>query len=157
MTEETINFERVVRGQIEWQTASVFAGNDYRPIVATMLPCGGLPDTSVATRPRPRSRHRGRQCVTWARGSTGRSSSEAGRGTREQPVLQERIGSASDTLADWGVIGGWNGYTSAVRRRVNGVHLPARLRAGEELVDNLLATYKDLPEEIRANLPLRRT
>ena len=51
----------------------------------------------------------------------------------------------------------WGGFTNAVRRRTNELFFRVRLWGREELVDNLFATYDRLPEDIRAELPLRRT
>ena len=40
---------------------------------------------------------------------------------------------------------------------VNDLFFRVRLWDRQELIDNLLATYSELPEEITAELPLRRT
>ena len=82
---------------------------------------------------------------------------KSGNVTVDQPTLQALIGSVQDTQADHGLIVSWNGYTGAVRRRVNDLFFRVRLWGREELVDNLLVTYSDLPEDITAELPLRRT
>jgi restriction system protein len=75
----------------------------------------------------------------------------------DQPVLQALIGSIQDTHADHGLIVSWGGFTSAVRQRTNELFFRVRLWGREELLDNLLASYEQLPEDIRAELPLKRT
>ena len=75
----------------------------------------------------------------------------------DQPTLQGLIGSTQDTQSDHGLIVSWGGYTNAVRRRINELYFRVRLWGRDELVDNLLAHYDRLPEDIRAELPLKRT
>ena len=75
----------------------------------------------------------------------------------DQPTLQGLIGSIQDTHADHGLIVSWGGYTNAVRRRANELYFRVRLWGRAELVANLFRAYDRLPEDIRAELPLRRT
>jgi predicted Mrr-cat superfamily restriction endonuclease len=65
-------------------------------------------------------------------------------------------GNMTNTHADHGLIVSWGGFTSAVRRRTNELFFRVRLWGREELLDNLLASYERLPEDIRAELPLKR-
>ena len=156
-TEEAVNLEQVARDQIERRIASGFAGHDFTHLVAAILRAQGY-----RTRVSPPGPDQGVDIVAGS-GPLGLESPrvvvqvKSGSVTVDQPVLQGLIGSVSDTQADFGLIVSWSGYTSAVRRRVNELYFRVRLWGREELVDNLLATYNDLPEEIRAELPLRRT
>lgn len=74
----------------------------------------------------------------------------------DQPDLQALIGSVQDTHADHGLIVSWGGFTPPVRRRLNELYFRVRLWRREDLIDNLFAVYERLPEDVRAELPLRR-
>ena len=75
----------------------------------------------------------------------------------DQPTLQGLIGSIQDAHADHGLIVSWSGFKSTVRSRLNELFFRVRLWGRDELLDNLFSTYDRLPEDIRAELPLRRT
>ena len=75
----------------------------------------------------------------------------------DQPTLQGLIGSIQDTHADHGLIVSWAGLQPPVRRRVNELYFRVRLWDRKDLVDALFATYERLPEDIRADVPLRRS
>ena len=84
-------------------------------------------------------------------------SSGCGTITVQHPDLQGLIGSVQDTQADYGLLVSWNGFTPPVRKRLNELYFRVRFWGRQELVDNLFSIYEDLPEAIRAELPLRRT
>ena len=156
-TEETVNLDRIARDQIERRIASVFVGHDFTHLVAAVLRAQGY-----RTRVSPPGPDQGVDIVAGS-GLLGLESPrivvqvKSGSTTVDQPILQSLIGSVHDTQADFGLIVSWNGYTTAVRRRLNELFFRVRLWGREELMDNLLATYTELPEEIRAEIPLRRT
>ena len=151
-----VNLDQIARDQIEKRIASVFTGHDFTQLVAAILRAQGY-----RTRVSPPGADQGVDIVAGS-GPLGLESPrivvqvKSGNVTVDQPTLQGLIGSVQDTQADHGLVVSWNGYTSAVRRRVNELFFRVRLWGREELVDNLLATYGDLPEDITAELPLRR-
>ena len=151
-----VNLDQIARDQIEKRIASVFTGHGFTQLVAAILRAQGY-----RTRVSPPGADQGVDIVAGS-GPLGLESPrivvqvKSGNVTVDQPTLQGLIGSVQDTQADHGLIVSWNGYTSAVRRRVNELFFRVRLWGREELVDNLLATYGDLPEDITAELPLRR-
>lgn len=156
-SDQLVNLDQIARDQIEKRIASVFSGHDFTELVAAILRAQGY-----RTRVSPPGADQGVDIVA-GNGPLGLESPrivvqvKSGNFTVDQPTLQGLIGSVQDTQADHGLIVSWNGYTKAVRRRVNDLFFRVRLWGRQELMDNLLATYNELPEEITAELPLRRT
>lgn len=155
--DQPINLEQLARDQIERRIASVFSGHDFTRLVAAILAAQGY-----QTRVSPPGADAGVDIVA-GNGPLGLDGPrvvaqvKSGNVTVDQPTLQGLIGSIQDTHADHGLVVSWGGFTSAVRRRTNELFFRVRLWGREELVDNLLAVYDRLPEDIRAELPLRRT
>lgn len=155
--DQPINLEQLARDQIERRIASVFTGHDFTRLVAAILAGQGY-----QTRVSPPGADAGVDIVA-GNGPLGLDGPrvvaqvKSGNVTVDQPTLQGLIGSIQDTHADHGLIVSWGGFTSAVRRRTNELFFRVRLWGREELMDNLLAVYDRLPEDIRAELPLRRT
>ncbi|QGX99734.1 restriction endonuclease [Roseovarius faecimaris] len=156
-SDQPIDLTQIARDQIEKRIASSFAGHDFTTLVAAILRAQGY-----QTRVSPPGADNGVDIVAGS-GPLGLESPrvvvqvKSGSQTVDQPTLQGLIGSTQDTQADHGLIVSWGGYTSAVRRRVNELYFRVRLWGRDELVDNLLANYERLPEDIRAELPLKRT
>lgn len=155
--DQPVNLELLARDQIERRIASVFTGHDFTRLVAAILSAQGY-----RTRVSPPGADAGVDIVA-GNGPLGLDGPrivaqvKSGSVTVDQPTLQGLIGSIQDTHADHGLIVSWGGFTSAVRRRTNELFFRVRLWGREELVDSLLAVYDRLPEDIRAELPLRRT
>ncbi|MBX5221269.1 restriction endonuclease [Rhizobium sp. NLR8a] len=155
--DQPINLEQLARDQIQRRIASVFTGHEFTRLVAAILSAQGY-----QTRVSPPGADAGVDIVA-GNGPLGLDGPrvvaqvKSGSVTVDQPTLQGLIGSIQDTHADHGLIVSWGGFTSAVRRRTNELFFRVRLWGREELVDNLLAVYDRLPEDIRAELPLRRT
>ena len=154
--DQPVNLEEAARDQIVRRIASVFTGHDFTRLVAAILTAQGY-----KTRISPPGADAGIDIVA-GNGSLGLDAPrvvvqvKSGKIVVDQPTLQALIGSIQDTHADHGLIVSWGGYTSAVQRRVNELFFRVRLWGREELIDNLLTTYDRLPEDIRAELPLRR-
>ncbi len=62
-----------------------------------------------------------------------------------------------DAQADQGLLVSWSGFKPTVRKRTNELFFRVRFWGRDEIIDALLSVYDRLPEEIRAELPLRRT
>ena len=156
-SDQLVNLDQIARDQIEKRIASVFSGHSFTELVAAILRAQGY-----RTRVSPPGADQGVDIVAGS-GPLGLESPrivvqvKSGNFTVDQPTLQGLIGSVQDTQADHGLIVSWNGYTKAVWRRVNDLFFRVRLWGRQELMDNLLAAYSELPEEITAELPLRRT
>lgn len=154
--EAPVNLHDLARDQIERQIASEFSGHDLTRLVAAVLEAQGY-----RTRVSPPGKDRGVDIVAGS-GRLGLESPrvtvqvKSGKQIVDQPVLQALIGSVQDTQADHGLIVSWGGFTKDVESRRNELFFRVRLWSRQELVENLLAVYDDLPEEISTKLPLQR-
>lgn len=155
-SDQPIDLEQIARDQIERRVASVFTGHDFTRLVAAVLNAQGY-----RTRVTPPGADNGVDIVAGS-GPLGLESPrlvvqvKSGSIVLDQPGLQALIGNVQDTHADYGLIVSWGGFTTPVRRRLNELYFRVRLWGREELMDNLLDVYDRLPEDIRAELPLRR-
>lgn len=156
-SDQPVNMAEIARDQIERRIASVFTGHDFTRLVAAILTAQGY-QAHVS----PPGADAGVDIVA-GNGPLGLDSPrvvaqvKSGTVVVDQPTLQGLIGCIQDTHADHGLVVSWGGFTSAVRRRTNELYFRVRLWGREELLDNLLASYERLPEDIRAELPLKRT
>ncbi len=152
-----VDLDQIARDQIEKRIASIFTGHELTALVAAILRAQGM-----KVRVSPPGADAGIDLVAGC-GPLGLESprivAQVKSGTMiiQQPDLQGLIGSVQDTQADYGLLVSWNGFTSPVRKRLNELYFRVRFWGRQELVDNLFSVYEDLPEEIRAELPLRRT
>lgn len=151
------DLDQIARDQIEKRIASVFTGHDLTTLVAAILQAQGM-----KVRVSPPGADGGIDLVAGS-GPLGLESPrivaqvKSGTITVQHPDLQALIGSVQDTHADFGLIVSWNGFTPPVRKRLNELYFRVRFWGRQELVDNLFSVYEDLPEAIRAELPLKRT
>ena len=155
-SEAPVNLFDLARDQIEQRIAAKFAGHDFTNLIAAVLKAQGY-----RTRVSPPGKDRGVDIVAGSGGlglEGPRITVQVKSGAQMvgQPVLQALIGSVQDTQADYGLIVSWGGFTPDVERRRNELFFRVRLWGRQELVDNLLAVYDNLPEEICADLPLQR-
>lgn len=74
----------------------------------------------------------------------------------DQPTLQGLIGCVADTHAEHGLLVSWSGFKSSVRQRVNELYFRVRLWDRQDILTALFTVYERLPDEVRAELPLRR-
>lgn len=146
----------LARDQIEKRIASQFAGHAFTHLIAAILRTQGY-RTEVS----PAGADRGVDILA-GQGALGMSGPKlvvqvkSGDIVVDQPTLQGLIGSIADVHADHGLLVSWSGFTQPVRRRVNELYFRVRLWDRKDIVDALLASYDQLPEAIRADLPLRR-
>lgn len=142
------------RDQIEKYISSHFAGHDLTRLIAAILRAQGyLVNVS------PPGPDRGIDIVA-GRGPLGfdppRVVVQVKTGAADQPTLQALIGSVQDTHADHGLLVSWKGFTSAVETRTNDLYFRIRFWGRAEIIEALLQVYDRLPEELRAELPLRQ-
>lgn len=156
-TDQPIDLEQLARDQIERRIASVFTGHDFTRLVAAILSAHGY-----QTRVSPPGADGGADIVAGS-GPLGMASPsvvvqvKSGNVMVDDPTLQSLRGNIAELKADHGLMVGWAGFKSSVRTRANMRSLQIRFWGRSELIDNLLAVYDRLPEDIRAELPLRRT
>jgi restriction system protein len=152
----TVNLADIARDQIEQQIAARFVGHRFTILIAEILRAQGY-RTEVS----PEGPDRGIDIVA-GQGALGFDGPQlvvqvkSGGIVTDQPTLQALIGSVSDAQAKHGLLVSWSGFTTPVRRRVNELYFRVRLWGRKEIVDALLSVYDQLPEDIRAELPLRR-
>ncbi len=155
--DQAINLEQIARDQIERRISSVFTGHDLTTLIAAILTAQGY-ETNVS----PPGPDAGIDIVA-GRGPLGFEQPrlvvqvKSGDINVDHPTLQSLIGCVQDTHADHGLLVSWSGFKPTVRKRTNELFFRVRLWGREEIISALLSVYDKLPEEIRAELPLRRT
>ena len=71
-------------------------------------------------------------------------------------VLRSLQGTMGAFQADQGLLVSWSGFTGALQREARQSFFTVRLWNANELVDAVFRNYSRLPEQIRAEIPLRR-
>jgi restriction system protein len=156
-TDAAINLEELARDQIERRISSVFVGHDFTRLIEAILRAQGY--VTHLSPPGPDS---GIDIVA-GRGALGFEAPrlvvqvKSGDVSADQPTLQALIGCVQDTHADQGLLVSWSGFKPTVQKRTNELFFRVRFWGRLEVIDALLSVYDHLPEEIRAELPLRRT
>ncbi len=151
--DQLVDLEQIARDQIEKRLASHYTGHDLTKLVAAILQAQGM-----KVRVSPPGADGGIDIVAGS-GALGLESPrivvqvKSGNYTIQHNDLQSLIGTVQDTQADYALMVSWNGFTAPVRHRQNELYFWGR----EQILDNLFSVYDRLPEEIRADLPLRRT
>ena len=157
LAEPVIDLAALARDQIERKVASTFTGHGFTRLVAAILEARGY-ETHVSS-PGPDAGYD----IVAGRGALGfdapRLVVQVKSGTIEvdHPTLQSLNGCIHDAGADHGLIVSWAGFKSTVRRETNKQYFRVRFWGRDEVIDAMLGVYDDLPEDIRAALPMRRT
>jgi len=71
-------------------------------------------------------------------------------------VLRELQGVMKNFAAEQGLLVSWGGFKDSVHREGRRVFFEIRLWDSDRLIDALLANYEKLPEDMQAELPLKR-
>jgi restriction system protein len=151
-----VDLDVIARDQIERRVASAFAGHDFTRLVGEILKAQGYivnvsppgADNSID--------------IVAGRGALGFEEPrlvvqvKSGNFVADQPTLQALIGAVQDTQADQGLFVCWGGFKRSVEQRRNELFFRIRLWGRAEIIDALFEVYDRLPEEFRAELPLRR-
>lgn len=151
-----IDLAQIARDQIERRIAAVFTGHGFTELIAAILRAQGY-----QVRVSPPGSDRGIDIVA-GQGALGFGGPrlvvqvKSGDIVADQPTLQSLIGCVQDTHAEHGLLVSWSGFKGPVRQRVNELYFRVRLWGREEILDALFSVYEQLPEEIRAELPLRK-
>jgi len=151
-----VDLAQLARDQIERRIAAVFTGHGFTELIAAILRAQGY-----QTRVSPPGTDRGIDIVA-GQGALGFGGPrlvvqvKSGDIVADQPTLQSLIGCVQDAHAEHGLLVSWSGFKAPVRQRVNELYFRVRLWGREEILDALFSVYEQLPEEIRAELPLRR-
>lgn len=144
------------RQQIEQHIEANFAGHRFTELVAAILRAQGY--QAEVTPPGP---DRGIDIVA-GKGALGFEGPrlvvqvKSGSVVADQPMLQGLLGCIQDTRADNGLLVAWSGFTTPVGRRENELYFRVRFWGRDDVLDAIFSVYEQLPEEIRADLPLKR-
>jgi restriction system protein len=76
--------------------------------------------------------------------------------TADVRILRELKGTMDSFKADRGLLVSWGGFTRDLEREARQSYFQVRLWNAKDLVDAIYRTYDRLPEEIQAELPLKR-
>ncbi|MCC0004173.1 MAG: restriction endonuclease [Methylobacteriaceae bacterium] len=154
--DSNVDLVEIARDQIERKIASTFTGHDFTRLVAEILKAQGyLVNVS------PPGADNGIDIVA-GRGALGFDEPrlvvqvKSGTVTVDQPTLQALIGAVQDTHANHGLLVSWGGFKRTVDARRNELFFRIRLWGRKEIIAALFEVYERLPEEFRAELPLRR-
>lgn len=74
----------------------------------------------------------------------------------DRPVLNQLIGAMQSVGADQGLLVSWGGFKQSFKDERVKNFFKVRLWDQNDLIDNLLANYDKLDEDIRAEIPLKR-
>lgn len=154
--DRAVDLADLARDQIERHISAHFSGHAFTQLIAAILRAQGY-----QTRVSAPGADRGIDILA-GQGALGFSAPrlvvqvKSGDIVTDQPTLQSLIGCIADTQADQGLLVSWSGFTAPVRQRANELYFRVRMWGREEILSALFAVYGDLPEEIRAELPLRR-
>jgi restriction system protein len=74
----------------------------------------------------------------------------------DAPTLNQLIGTMQNVHADQGLLVSWGGFKSSLDKEVAVQFFRVRLWDQKRIIDELLANYERLDEDLRAELPLKR-
>jgi restriction system protein len=74
----------------------------------------------------------------------------------DRPTLDQLIGAMQNFGADAGLLVSWSGFRSSVDREVPAQFFRVRLWDQDSLIEELLASYDKLDDELKAELPLKK-
>lgn len=77
-------------------------------------------------------------------------------GQVSDPVVRDLLGTMQHVGAEQGLLVAWDGVSSSARHSLQRERFRVRLWTSSDVVDAVLRVYENLPEAIRADLPLRR-
>jgi len=154
--EESIDLERLGRDQIARLVNRRFKGHEMARLVEEILKAMGY--TTFRSGPGP---DRGVDILASA-GALGFDRPRICIQVKSQdapvdaPTLNQLIGTMQNVQADQGLLVAWGGFKSSVDKEAPTQFFRVRLWDQDDLIDQLLAHYDKLSEELRAELPLKR-
>ncbi len=153
--EETPDVEVVARDRIVAHIAETFAGHGLAGLVSAVLEAHGfLCDTAGPGAD-------GGIDVVAGRGALGLDPPrlivqvKSGDGTVGDSVVRDLHGLVHGQRADQGLLVAWGGLTSQARANIAHNRFTIRVWDADALVDAVIDCYDALPEDIRADLPLK--
>lgn len=154
--EGSVDLERLGRDQIAQLIEQRFKGHEMTRLVDAILTSQGYttyrsppgPDRGVdiLAAPAPLGFGRPRICVQVKSQSS----------PVDSPTLHQLVGSMQNVQADQGLLVSWGGFKSSVDREVPNQFFRVRLWDQDDLIEQMLAAYERLPDDLRAEIPLKR-
>lgn len=74
----------------------------------------------------------------------------------DRPVLDQLVGTMQHVGADQGLLVCWGGFKPTIKRELPRLFFKVRLWDQNDLIDQFLANYDKLSEDLRAEIPLKR-
>jgi restriction system protein len=74
----------------------------------------------------------------------------------DSPTLNQLIGSMQNVNAQQGLLVSWGGFKSSVDKERAAQFFRVRLWDQDDLIDQIFEHYEKLPDDLRAELPLKR-
>jgi len=74
----------------------------------------------------------------------------------DRPTLDQLVGAMANFKADRGLLVSWGGFKASVEKEVANQFFAVRLWEREALMGEIFSHYDELPDELRAELPLKR-
>lgn len=150
------DLESVSNDQIAQYIIRKFKGHGMAQIVAAILRAKGYtthinppgPDKGVdiLAAPEPLGFGRPRLCIQVKTSDK----------PLERLVLDQLIGTMTNFQADQGLLVSWGGFNRAIEKETAAQFFRVRLWGQKEIIQELLANYDQLDDEIKAEIPLKR-
>lgn len=151
-----VDLARLASDQIAQLLERQFKGHAMARLVGAILQAQGYethvspegPDNGIdiLAAPKPLGFGQPRLCVQVKSGSA----------QVDRPTLDQLLGAMSNVGADHGLLVAWGGFKTSVQRELPKQFFRVRLWDSQALVEQLLANYDKLPDELRAEIPLQR-
>ena len=156
-TEEFVDLAEVARDQLAKFIIAKFKGHGLARLVDAVLrargyttylsPEGTDKGIDILAAPEPMGFGEPRVCVQVKSGDS----------PLDRPTLDQLIGAMQNVQASQGLLVSWGGFKSSVDKEEATQFFRVRLWDQGDLIDQVLAHYDTLDEEIRTELPLKRT
>ena len=151
------DLDTLARDQIRAHLASHFVGHDLTRLIAALLDAEGY-RTNVS----PEGPDNGIDIVA-GKGALGFDpprlvvQCKSGNLVCDLPTLNALVGSVHSLGADHGLLVSWGGFKTSVQKQINAQFFRIRLWDSNAILDVIFRVYDRLPEELRKELPLKRT
>ena len=74
----------------------------------------------------------------------------------DRPVLDQLLGTMQNVDAEQGLLVCWGGFKKTIKQEVARLYFKVRMWDQKDLIDQFLAVYDKLDEDLRAEIPLKR-
>ena len=156
LTETSWDLEQIARDQIAKLIQAKFKGHGMERLVDAVLraqgyttyvsPIGPDKGIDILAAPGPLGFGTPRICVQV----------KSGNAPLERSILDQLLGVMQNVQAEQGLLVSWGGFKSSIDKETANQFFRVRLWDQNELINQLLAHYEQLDEDLRAEIPLKR-